>query len=278
MCQRRTSKYEDIIFAVLLLIGFSFIIGRFTSTVNFIKNFIYYFSYSNLSLVNYVFHSVENLADSIKTIVHVRRKNIVYKQKNKELADKLRNYKAVVEDYDNLSKLLKLAKIKNFVSVFARISVRDPSKWYQWFIIDKGNMDGLYNELPVVMFNKKKGAFCAVGRIMETYSSSSKVALITNAFCALPVEIKGKGINCLAEGFNSSLLKITYIPCDTDVKAGDEIVVSELSSVFPKGTPVGIINEVLGEPYIDFKTATAKVFFEIDNVYKTVVLMPEVET
>ena len=207
----------------------------------------------------------------------MRYENIAYKRKNRELTDKLRNYDTMVKEYNNLSKLLKLTKVKNTVSLFARISIRDPNKWYRWFIINKGQNDGLYNELPVLMFNKKKDMLCAVGRIVETYRSSSKVALITNAAYALPVEIKDKGVNCLAEGFDSNLLRITYIPRDVDVKAGDEIVVSELSSVFQKDTPVGIITDVSEKSSVDFKTATAKVFFDVDTIYEAVILVPEIK-
>ncbi|GMO67294.1 MAG: rod shape-determining protein MreC [Endomicrobiia bacterium] len=277
MSQRRKAKYENIIFLILLLISFSFIIGRFTSTIRLIKNLVYCFSYSNLSLTNYIFYHSENFTSNIKSIIYMRHENIAYKRKNRELTDKLRNYNTMVKEYDNLLKLLKLTKVKNTISVFARISIRDPNKWYRWFIINKGQKDGLYNELPVLMFNKKKDTLCAVGRIVETYGSSSKVALITNAVYALPVKIKDKGVNCLAEGFDSNFLRITYIPCDADVKAGDEVVVSELSSVFQKDIPVGIITNVSGKSSVDFKTATAKVFFEIDTIYEAVILVPEMK-
>jgi len=277
MYQRRKVKYEDVIFLVLILVGFSFIIGKFTSTVRLIKNLVYCFSYSNLSLIDCVFQSSENFTNDIKSIIYMRHENIVYKQKNQELTDKLRNYDTIAKEYDNLSKLLKLTKVKNTVSVFARISIRDPDKWYRWFIINKGERDGLYNELPVLMFNKKKDTLCAVGRIVGTYRSSSKVALITNAAHALPVEIKNKGVNCLAEGFDSNLLRITYIPRDADVKVGDEVVVSELSSVFQKDTPVGVVTDVSEKSSLDFKTATAKVFFEIDTIYEAIILVPKMK-
>ncbi|MDR1400728.1 MAG: rod shape-determining protein MreC [Endomicrobium sp.] len=276
MCLHRKSKYENIIFLILLLFGLFFIIGRFTPTVKLIEDFVYRFSYSSLNLTNSVFCFTENFVNDIKSVIHIRYENITYKQKNQELTDKLRNYEAMVKECDDLSKLLKLTKIENTISVFARLSIKGPNEWYKWFIINKGENDGLYNELPVLMFNKKRNALCAVGRIIETYASSSKVVLITNPAYALPVKIKDRNINCLAEGFGSNLLRITYIPHYADVKAGDEIVVSELSSVFQKDTPVGVITDVLeGESSVDFKTAKAKVFFEADNVYEAIICVPE---
>jgi rod shape-determining protein MreC len=277
MYQRHKSKYGNIVFTLLILAGFSLIIGRHTSSVKLIKNLVYYISYPSLNLANNIFSSAENFAGNIKDMVYAHQENIAYRLENQKLADKLRNYEAVSEEYDGLLRLLDLARIKNTVSVFARVSVRDPSEWYQWFIIDKGAADGLRSGFPVAVVSRGKGVLCAVGKIAETHSSSSKVILITNAFYAFPVEIKDKGISCLAEGFNSNLLKITYIPRAADVKPGDEVVVSELSAVFPKGMPVGVVTEVTEDSAADFKTAAAEVFFETGAIYKAVVLLPQAE-
>ncbi|MDR3071705.1 MAG: rod shape-determining protein MreC [Endomicrobium sp.] len=278
MCQRRKSKKENVVFAVLLLIGFSFIICGSCVPVNLVKTFVYYVAYPSVGTANCIFRFTGNLAENIKAMVHLHQENIMYKQINKELNDKLRNYDLMVKEYENVSEFLKLGKIENTVLIFAEISVREPHEWYQWLIIDKGEDDGLYNDLPVAMLSRDKGALYAVGRIVETYKTSSKVALITNSNCVFPVEIKDKGINCLAEGFGSNLLKITYIPFGANVKPEDEIVVSELSSVFQKGMAVGVIRDVMEETTDDFKTATGKVFFEDNILYKAIILVPQKKT
>jgi rod shape-determining protein MreC len=273
MYRNQKSKYDSIIFVVLILVGLSFIVSRFSTPIILIKNFVYYVAYPNLEAANFIFCSSGKFVDNFKSIVRLRQENIAYKQKNQELIDKLRNYDTVFQEYNNLTELLKLAKIRDTRSVFAKISAREPNEWYQWLVIDKGAEDGLYNELPVAMFSKGRNALCAMGTIVETYKHSSKVALITNSIHALPVEIKNKGINCLAEGFGSNLLKITYITHGTSVQPGDEIIVSELSSVFQKGMPVGIIKNIIEETPLDFKTAMATVFFEDNTLCDVVVLV-----
>jgi rod shape-determining protein MreC len=240
----------------------------------FIKNFVYYILYPNVSAANFILHSTEGVVGNIKSVVCTHQENIAYKQKNQELLDKLRNYSSMCKNYNDLVKLFKLNEVKNTRSVFAGISVREPGEWYQYFVLDKGKKDGLYNELPVLMFNKKKNALCAAGRIIETHKTSSKVVLITNSICALPVEVKGKGINCLAEGFNSNLLKITYIPKKAAVKSGDEIVVSGFSGTFHKDVPVGFVTDVSEDQLSDFKTAIAKVFFDENIIHKAIILVP----
>jgi rod shape-determining protein MreC len=274
MYETYKTKYGNLIFAVLLLIGLVLIIGRTSSYVSLIKKFVYYIAYPNIAAANNIFRSTGRFSDNIKSMVFLYQENLAYEQKNQELENKIRNYDVISKEYDNLSKLLNLEKIKNTKSVFARISAREPGEWYQWLIIDKGENEGLRKDLPVLIFNKSKNILCAMGKIIEIYKSSAKVTLITNSSYELCVEIKNKGINCLAEGFNSNLIKITYIPSSSDVKPGDEIVVSELSSVFQKGIPVGVIKEVMEETYVDFKTATAEVYFQSDVVYNAVILIP----
>jgi rod shape-determining protein MreC len=276
MYQNQKKKHGNLVFVVLLLIGFSFIIFRLSMSINLVKFFIYYIAYPNIGVANYIFRSAGSFQNNIKAMVYLRQENIAYKQKNHELIDKLRNYCLISQEYENLSKLLKFQRIQDTKSVFAKISVRNPSEWYQWIIIDKGYEDGLYNELPVVVLNLDINMLCAMGRIVETYKNSSKVALITNSVSALPVEIKGKAVNCLAEGFNSGLLKVTYIVRGADVKVGDEIVASELTSIFPKGIPVGVIRSITEEPLLDFKTAKADIFFEGNVLYDAVILVPQI--
>ena len=248
--------------------------ARLTPSVRLIKTFIYYSAYPTVGAANKIYSSAGSLADKFKEIINVREENIKYKQENQELYDKLRNYDAVQKQYESLINLLKITKVRGTISVFARISAREADEWYQWFIIDKGSSEGIYNGLPVTMPDSS-GSLVAVGRIYETYVHSAKVALITNALSAIPAEIKGKKIDCLAEGFGSHILKITYIPPNAEVEAGDEVVASPLGTTFPPGMPIARIISVSRETDTDFKTALAAVLFESNAVYTAVVLIPQ---
>lgn len=274
MQDNQNSKYANIALVILLLIGFLFIAANLTPPAKLIKNFIYYAVYPNVHAANQIFQSAGNFADNIKSIVYVSQENFLYKQKNQELIDKLRNYEAMSAQYENLSRLLNIQKIDKTRSIFTRVSVREPSEWYQWFIVDKGENHGLHNELPVVSPDSE-GNLYAVGRILETYKDSSKVALITNALSAVPVQVKGKKIDCLAEGVNNKAIKITYIPLYADIEVGDILVTSPLSTVFQEGIPVGVVTEISAQQAIDFKTAIAEVLFDSDSLYEAVILVPE---
>jgi rod shape-determining protein MreC len=276
MQENHNSKYSNIVLIILLLVGFLFIAVNMTPPIKLIKNFVYYAAYHNVNAANQIFQSAGNFAGNIKSIVYVSQENNFYKQKNQELIDKLRNYEAMCAQYNELIHLLDIAKMKKTKSVFARVSVREPGEWYQWLIIDKGLNHNLYNELPVVVPGPD-GTLMALGRIVETYKNSAKVALITSALSAVPAKIKNKKIDCLAEGSNSGLIKITYLPLQADIEVGDVIVTSPLSSVFSEGIYIGVVTSVATQPALDFQTATAEVMFDSDSLYEVIVLVPEEE-
>ncbi|OEG71622.1 hypothetical protein ATZ36_13630 [Candidatus Endomicrobiellum trichonymphae] len=276
MQYEKDSKYTNIVFIILILISLLCLFSRASSYVKAIKNIAYYIVYPGIEVSHLIVTSTDSISENFKSILRVHQDNLNYLRINHELSDKLRNYDQMKRDYDDLVDLLRLKKIKYTNTIFSRISAREVSEWYQWFIIDKGKSDGLYAELPVEAVNKD-GEFYAVGRIYEVYEHSSKVALITNPLSGVPVEIKGKNINCFAEGMNSGLLKITYIPFDADVVAGDEVITSNLSSVFADGTIIGVIKDVSKEPSVDFKTANAEPYFLKEPLNSIVVPVTEKE-
>ncbi|MDR2676668.1 MAG: rod shape-determining protein MreC [Endomicrobium sp.] len=277
MYRRRKLRSGDVIFIVLVFISFSFVICRVTYPLKIIKTLVYRVTYQNLNLTSRAFRLVHIFTDIVKSTIHMYHDNVAYKQKNQELINNLNNYIEMSKEYNDLLSFLKLGKIRNVKSVFAEISVIEPNGWYRCFIINKGKSDGLYNELPVLVFNSKNNTLYPVGKIIETYDTSSKVVMITNSIHTLPVEIKTSGINCLAEGCNSNLLKIKYIPCSADVKLGDEIIVSRLSTIFQKGIPVGTVINITDSKFMDFKTAVAEVYFEKIAFFRVIVFVPHTE-
>ncbi|MDR0915526.1 MAG: rod shape-determining protein MreC [Endomicrobium sp.] len=263
-------KDENVIFIFILTICFYFISYKETQLVILVRKTLYKIIYAT---INYSFKKNDLL--NMHSIVALRQENTKYKIKNQQLLDRLRSFNSIYQEYENLRTLLHLKERHNIVSTFAHIYVRDCNEWYKSIILNKGIDHGLYNGLPVVIFNKQENALCAMGKIDEIYQTSSKVILITKALYMLPVMIKNKDIHCLAEGTNSNLLKITYIPKDANVKCGDRVIVSPLSVTFQRDILVGIIIKVLQAiPGDNFKTAVAKVCFDNNVIYKAIICFP----
>ncbi|MDR3112500.1 MAG: rod shape-determining protein MreC [Elusimicrobiota bacterium] len=277
MIKEKIEKKRKKVFVSLVILSFIFIFFNDTNGVKTIKNIIYYVVFQNMQFVNNRAEILSSFTDNARNLIYVDEMNKFYKKENKVLSDKLRNYYNMVADYNELTKFLKISKIKNTKSVFARVIARDNSGYYRWIIINKGEYDGFCNDLPVVLV-KKNGKLCALGRITETYKNSSKVTLITNSSLSVPVEIEGKNVDCLAEGNNSNDLQITYIPISANVEIGDKVVVSGISSVFPKGVYVGVIKSINEDnDMLYFKTGVASSDFTMENFYEVAIFVPDVE-
>jgi rod shape-determining protein MreC len=273
--KKRNKNFVDVLFIFLFSIGLFFLIYRSNCYVKYVGNIVYSIVYNSSSVFDYSFNSIFCFIKYFNNVNKLYNENIFYKRKNIEFINKLYNYELIRNKYCEIKEILDLKeKYKKEKLIFANVFIKNPYELYKYVIIDKGTNNGLYKNLPVVSINKYDLSLSVIGKIFEAYKKSSKVILITNQNCVFPVEIKNKNIDCLANGLNSSLLKISYIPVELDIKKGDEIIISEFSSIFKKGLKVGVIQKISNFKTENFKTAIVDISFNINNIHDVFVLLP----
>ena len=93
-----------------------------------------------------------------------------------------------------------------------------------------------------------------MGQVIEVYSTSSKVLLISDSSHALPVQVLRNGMRSIAEGYGDFRhLALRYVSTIADIKVGDQLVSSGLGGRYPAGYPVGIVasvDTISGNPYL----------------------------
>ncbi len=93
-----------------------------------------------------------------------------------------------------------------------------------------------------------------MGQVVEVYSSSSKVLLISDSSHALPVQVLRNGVRSIAEGQGDfKQLTLRHVSPTADIKVGDQLVSSGLGGRYPVGYPVGeviSVNMVSGSAYL----------------------------
>lgn len=144
----------------------------------------------------------------------------------------------------------------------ARVIGREASTWSSMIIINRGTIDGVKEDMPVVT---EKGL---VGRIVEAGPNSSKVQLITDPRSSVGVLVQRaeSRVNGIVEGDmdNPTMPRMVNIPKDSDVQEGDVIVTSGFGGIFPKGLAIGLVSEIrhdtggllevaILEPAVDFQ-------------------------
>ena len=120
----------------------------------------------------------------------------------------------------------------------ARVIGRDPSRWYQSITIDRGSQDAAVVDMGVSV---PRGV---VGTLVKVFPSASVVLLITDRQSAVPVIAQRTREQGIVEGTMAGRLRLKYLPPSSDIREGDVILTSGLTTSFPKGLMVGTVTRV----------------------------------
>ncbi|ALC89798.1 rod shape-determining protein MreC [Bacillus sp. FJAT-18017] len=153
------------------------------------------------------------------------------------------------KENEELRKTLdKTESLSNSDIIQATIMGRNPDRWNELIIINKGSSDGLEKNMAVIT------AEGLIGKVKSVNDFSSTVQLLSamDPKNRISVVTQGKEeIYGFVEGYDEEkkLLQVKKIPYEAKVKKGQTVVTSGLGGVFPKGLLVGKIEEVQPDQY-----------------------------
>ncbi|KRL14229.1 rod shape-determining protein MreC [Schleiferilactobacillus perolens] len=156
------------------------------------------------------------------------------------------------QENSQLKKQLKLnATLSDYKQIPASVTSRQPADWENIFMINKGSLQGVKKNMPVV-----SGAGL-IGRVIEVNNISSKVELISTANTnadRTAVEIvnkKDEHINGIVSGYDKTdeALTMTQINTKNAIEKGDTVITSGLGGLTPKGLYVGKVVSVKNDDY-----------------------------
>ena len=134
----------------------------------------------------------------------------------------------------------------------AKVVAVEPTDWFRYLTIDKGESSGLEVDMTVVTrsdldMDAKYLTGAVVGRISDVQARSARVQLITDRFSATAVTIESVGdlvrLNGRPETENCVIDEIPSTTYDI-LKEGQAVLVDERSSIFPAGMLVGRISSI----------------------------------
>jgi rod shape-determining protein MreC len=179
----------------------------------------------------------------------------------------LKEYQAEVM---RLRTLLKYedAHAEEFDMETARVIARNANNWYEMLTIDKGLSSGVNPGMSVV------NADGLVGRVMSANKDSAKVSLITNREIAVGVIVQEtRDTSGIVEGIGSGeALNMINIPYYADIEAGQKVISSGLSEIYPKGLLLGTIQSVKQEEGGLVLRATVRPAVKFDQLEEVLVI------
>jgi len=222
------------------------------------------------------FASVTSVFTDVFNISNLKNENENLRRTNAEMMlhlSRLREYAIVNED---LKGLLALKDSSTFPLISATIVSKSLTKSQGTITLNAGNNQSVKVGMPVIT---DKGI---VGIIYSTADNYSIARTLTNVDLKVTVKSERTRENAVLK-WNGEWLVMINVPKTFDLKKGDRIVTSEISSIIPFPLPVGLVyeignvekgifNEVKVQPFVDFQK-TENVFIlgivkskEIDDI------------
>jgi rod shape-determining protein MreC len=161
------------------------------------------------------------------------------RRENEELKARQLQADPLARENDRLHALVGWRQRQPWKLKLARVVLRDPANWWRTVQIDLGSRDGLTNNMPVLTSDG------LVGRVSSVGYTRSKVVLVGDPGCNVSARVvnlaRDLGIISPGGPLESSLVNLTDLDGNADLKPGQEVVTSGLGGIFPGGIPVGQI-------------------------------------
>ncbi|MBX9973214.1 rod shape-determining protein MreC [Cytobacillus firmus] len=239
-------------------------------TTGFIQNAV-------SSPVNYVAGFFENVEDLQNTY----KENKELKTRLDELARLESEVQRLKKDNTELREILdKKDSLSEFEPKQATVIGRNPDRWHELLIINKGKNAGIEPNMAVIT---SKGL---IGKVKSSNTFTSTVQLLssmdpTNRISA-KIQAGENNFFGLIEGYDKEkgLLLLKRIPYDAKVKKDQNVITSGLGGVFPESLPIGKVVDVVPDEFGLTQTAYVKPgadFYDIGHVMvvKRGALQPE---
>src|SRR6185369_4806902 len=181
--------------------------------------------------------SVSNYFGSIATLRTAQDENGVLKQRVQELEVELKGKEELTAENDRLKSLLNLKETNKITVLSAQIIGRDPSAWFDSAIINRGSLDGVKLNMPIVT----DGGL--VGRVTAVSPLTAQVDLITRDKSGVGGVIGEIGsstaLGVISGTSKKDVLDMRYVPGTIDVQVGQLVYTTGQDGIYPAGLKVG---------------------------------------
>ena len=263
------------IIVLVALIGFSL---RERSKLSWPEQFVKDTAGWVQSLVSKPVYFVEGFFENLKDLQNTYEENKELKARMENLVSLESQVQDLKKDNKELRDILGEKKtLRDYKPLPATVIARNPDRWHEMIIIDKGKINGIKQNMAVVT---AKGL---IGKIKSVNQFSSTVQLLSamDPKNRISVTIQGKAnVYGFVQGYDDKrkLLLVKSIPSGTKVEKGQLVITSGKGGVFPGGQMVGKVVEVKPDQYGLNQTALVKPganFYDINNVIVITRLMPQ---
>jgi len=214
-----------------------------------------------------------DLADNLLPRRELLREINDLRRENEQFKSQALQTEAIRRENDQLRALFGWERQRPWRLQLANVIMRDPANWWRTVRIDRGSLQGLTNNLPVLSADGS-----LIGRISSVGRFDAQVVLIGDRNCRVSALVENSardmGVVTASDPLDTSLVELAYLASNASLKPSQAVVTSGLGGVFPKGIPIGRIADFQPVEYGLYTEARIKLDADLGSLEQVWVLFP----
>lgn len=225
----------------VLLMGLSLITDKVSGPLRVVANYTIVPMQKGINTIGLW---MSDFSHNFETIQELRSKNEALQAELDELTVKNNLLQQDKHELERLRELYALDELyADYKKVGARVTMNDSGNWFHSFVIDKGSKDGIKVDMNVM---EGKGL---VGIVTEVGPNWARVRSIIDDASNVSALVLSTSDTCVVNG-DLTLMQDGRIRFEmlanngTEIKEGEQVVTSHISSKYLQGILIGYISEI----------------------------------
>ena len=189
------------------------------------------------SPVTTITSSATNYFQSFSNLRTAQSENDQLKQQVQELQVQVQNANSLTQENERLKSLLDLKERSEIKILPAQIIGRDASAWFGTSIINRGSLDGVKLNMPIVT----NGGL--VGRVTAVSPLTAQIDLITKTKSGVGAVIgeleTSNTLGVISGSGKKDVLEMGYVPGSVEVQVGEVVYTTGQDGIYPAGLKLG---------------------------------------
>ena len=223
------------------------------------------------SLTSGLSGSITGFLDQFLRASEISQENEQLREENRKLIEQMVDYENYKHENESLKEQLGIQEENpQWETMTASVIGRDPSDQFYSFTIDKGTLDGVSYQDPVITADGLVGIVSEVGPVFAKVTTILDVRL--NVACQ---DVRTQDVATISgdiEMAQQGKCKMSLIPRESWIAKGDIVQTAGTSGLYPQGIVVGRVSDVGFEPQGTMMYAVVEPANDIKSIKDVVII------
>ena len=223
------------------------------------------------SLTSGLSGSITGFLDQFLRASEISQENEQLREENRKLIEQMVDYENYKHENESLKEQLGIQEENpQWETMTASVIGRDPSDQFYSFTIDKGTLDGVSYQDPVITADGLVGIVSEVGPVFAKVTTILDVRL--NVACQ---DVRTQDVATISgdiEMAQQGKCKMSQIPRESGIAKGDIVQTAGTSGLYPQGIVVGRVSDVGFEPQGTMMYAVVEPANDIKSIKDVVII------